>query len=87
MLDAVLRLDGMNCDPEMHSWHSFRITLACQLKTAGADTHTIKSLCRWVSDDSLRLYARDNRQEYARLLDAEVHADVASVQLANVPEY
>ena len=66
VLDAMLRLDGMNCDPEVHSWHSFRITLACQLKAAGADTHMIKSMCRWVSDDSLRLYARDNRQEYAR---------------------
>ena len=46
----------------------------------------IKSMCRWVSDDSLRLYARDNRQECARLLDATAHADVASVQLANVPD-
>ena len=44
----------------------------------------IKSLCRWVSDGSLRLYTRANRQEYARLLDAAAHADVASVQLAIV---
>ena len=34
VLDALLRLDGMHCDPEVHSWHSFRITLACQLKAA-----------------------------------------------------
>ena len=86
VLDALLRLDGMNCDPAVHSWHSFRITLACQLKAAGADAHMIKSMCRWVSDESLRRYARDNRQEYARLLDAAAHADVASVQLANVPD-
>ena len=73
-------------DPATHSWHSFRITLAVCLKAAGADDSTIKSMVRWVSDASLKLYARDSRQLYASWLLKALRTNASSVQSCNLPD-
>jgi hypothetical protein len=76
---------SMGLSNKTHSWHSFRIHLACALKAAGADNDRIKSMVRWVSDDSLRIYARDNRNIYGDWLRKASMADVHSVSVANLP--
>jgi hypothetical protein len=73
-------------DTETHSWHSFRIYLACALKAANADDSRIKAMVRWVSEKSLHIYARDNRHDYGDWLSKALTADVSSVSIANLPE-
>jgi len=68
-----------------YSWHSGRIYLACALLASGATNAQIQSLCRWQTEDSLRIYARLNPQSYHRLLQSAAHADVSSVSTASLP--
>ena len=68
-----------------YSWHSARIYLACSLLAAGATSAQIQALCRWQTEDSLRIYARLNPQHYRALLDAAGRADVSSVTTASLP--
>jgi len=88
VLEKVLKawMCAAGVDPESHSWHSFRVYLAVALKAAGADDSRIKAMVRWVSDDSLRIYARDSRQNYAEWLRKAMMADVGSVNIASMPE-
>ena len=83
MFDHIPPALGLSA--KTHSWHSFRIHLACALKAAGADNDRIKSMVRWVSDDSLQIYARDNRDVYGDWLRRASIADVRSVSVANLP--
>ena len=84
VLKAWLQLVGV--DHKTHSWHSFCIYLACALKSADADDSRIKAMVRWVSDASLKIYARDNKHVYADWLRKAQLADVASVYLHSLPE-
>ena len=68
-----------------YSWHSARIYLACALLAAGATHAQIQALCRWQTEDSLRIYARLNVAKYQQLLDAAGGADVHSVSTASLP--
>ena len=68
-----------------YSWHSARIYLACALLAAGATHAQIQALCRWQTEDSLRIYARLNAGKYASLLSAAAAADVSSVSTASLP--
>ena len=68
-----------------YSWHSARIYLACALLAAGATHAQIQALCRWQTEDSLRIYARLNSGKYASLLNAAAAADVSSVSTAALP--
>jgi hypothetical protein len=68
-----------------YSWHSARIYLACALLAAGASAAQIQALCRWQTEDSLRIYARLNPARYQQLLDSARTADVASVSTASLP--
>ena len=85
-LERVLTawLKAVGVDSSTHSWHSFRITLAVCLKAAGADDSIIKSMVRWVSDASLKLYARDSRKLYADWLGKALTADASTVQACNL---
>jgi hypothetical protein len=84
VLEAILDLCGV--DSRTHSWHSFRIYLACALKAAGSDDSRIKAMVRWVSDSSLHIYARDNRADYGEWLHKALLADVSCVSTVNLPE-
>ena len=85
MLKAWLQLVGV--DHRTHPWYSFRIYLACALKSANADDSRIKAMVRWVSDASLKIYARDSKHIYADWLRKAQLADVASVYLHSLPEH
>ena len=68
-----------------YSWHSARIYLACALLASGASSAQIQALCRWQTEDSLRVYARLNAARYHTLLASAASADVASVSTASLP--
>ncbi len=87
-LERVLRdlLIHIGANPESHSWHSFRIYLAVALKQAGADDSRIKAMLRWVSDKSLRIYARDSKTEYTKWLRGAASANVDSIYVQSLPE-
>ena len=68
-----------------YSWHSARIYLGCALLAAGASGAQIQALCRWQSEDSLRLYARLNPAKYRSLLTSARSADVSSVSTTSLP--
>jgi hypothetical protein len=84
VLEAVLNYCGI--DASTHSWHSFRIYLACALKAMNCDDSRIKAMVRWVSDKSLRIYARDSKHEYGSWLRRALDADVSCVSVSNLPE-
>jgi len=67
-----------------YSWHSFRIALACALKALNASDATIQALCRWASTQSLRVYARINRTDYADLVQRAGQVKFDSVQAATL---
>ena len=88
-LEKVLKawLQLANVDHKTHSWHSFRVYLACALKSANADGSGIKAMVKWVSDASLKIYARVGKHIYAVWLRKAQLADVTSVYLHSLPEY
>ena len=83
VLKSWLRLTGV--DPVTHPWHSWRSYLASALKAAGADNSTIKAMVRWVSDKSLKIYARDSRSDYCSWLAKAATASVDAVNLSSLP--
>ena len=70
----------------LHSWHSFRIYLACSLKAAGCQDSEIQALCRWQTLESLRIYARLNAEDYAAFLARAQATDISQIQSANIPQ-
>ena len=46
----------------------------------------IKAMVRWMSDEALHIYARDNRAVYAVWLRKAMDADVDSIQVRNLPD-
>ena len=88
-LDSMLQriLGGVvgKANASKYSWHSARIYLACSLLAAGASVAQIQALCRWQTEDSLRVYARLNPSSYAALLTRASCADVQSVSVASLP--
>ena len=47
-----------------YSFHSFRSGFACALLAAGCPPATIQALARWSSEESLKVYARLNPNDY-----------------------
>ena len=68
----------MRCIPKLERW------IAGRIARAGATSAQIQALCRWQTEDSLRIYARLNPQHYRALLDTG-RADVSSVTTASLP--
>ena len=79
MRDEVRGVDGelplTEAQLSRYSWHSFRIALACALRALSlkegdrvCSDSTIQALCRWASAQSLKVYARLSRDDYADLL-------------------
>ena len=52
---------------------------------SGASHAQIQAVCRWQTEDSLRIYARLNASKYKQLLDGACAADVQSVTAATLP--
>lgn len=70
-----------------YSWHSFRIALACALRalkrpdgSRAVTDPTIQALYRWATPQSLEVYARINRTDYAALVQEAIQVKFDSVQ-------
>ena len=76
-------------DISRYSWHSFRISLACSLRSLSLhdksiDDATIQAFCRWATPDSLKVYARLSVHDYADIIDKAGKATFNSVQAATL---
>eukprot|EP00965_Chrysotila_dentata_P003009 97454-Pleurochrysis_carterae.AAC.1 len=67
-----------------YSWHSFRVYLACALLESGASPAQIQALCRWQSDESLKVYARLTPAAYGDLLEKAMRARLHAVRTNHV---
>ena len=67
-----------------YSWHSARIYLACALLDAGASSGQIQAMCRWLSEESLHIYARMNETTYSYWLSRAMTARVDSVRTTSL---
>ncbi|KAL3917869.1 MAG: hypothetical protein SGPRY_006234, partial [Prymnesium sp.] len=87
-LDAILRRLLLRCLPassaSLYSWHSARIFLATMLLQAGASHAEIQALCRWQTDESLKIYARLDASKYASFLNRAMAARVATARTYNL---
>ena len=85
ILQALLSVAAPDMASKL-SWHSMRIHLACALLASGARPAEIQALCRWQSEESLQLYARLNRMDYARLLKGAMEANIDSARTTSLSE-
>ena len=84
-LAKILALIVGKPNASKYSWHSARIDLACSLLATGASSAQIQALCRWQTEDSLRVYARLNPTSYRARLSRAATADVSSVSTSALP--
>ena len=96
LLQVVVRLrpdllDKAHIHRYTYSWHSFRIALACALRSLSlqdgsrkVSDATIQALCRWSSPQSLQVYARIDPGDYAQLLEQAGHARFNPIQAATL---
>lgn len=66
-----------------YSFHSFRIGLACAMLAAGESSEVIQAHCRWRTDQSIRIYARPNADQFARRISMACTQRASSVVVAN----
>ena len=75
---------------ERYSWHSFRIGLCCALGSiqlrdgSKLCDGTIQAMVRWATPQSLQVYKRLGRKDYADLIDESRKVKLDSVQAASV---
>ena len=88
-VDAGLRdMLKLNCPEVQHkkfSFHSYRIWLACALDNVNCPPSKIKRILRWISDESLSTYCRENAEMYSAWLDRAATAEVNPVQTCHLP--
>ena len=65
-------------------WHKARIYLECVLRAAGASSGEIQALCRWVSEQSLHIYARLNETTYSYWINSAMAANVDSIRTTSL---
>ena len=82
---TLMHSDLQTSRPKKEWCSSFRIMLACGAWKAGHGPSAIQALCRWQTEDSLRVYARLNPTNYQQLLSRAAASDVASVSVASLP--
>ena len=71
----------------LYSFHSFRIALACELLAAGASSTLIQALCRWRSEEAVKIYARFNLDDYVEWLRAAATKNATSVRTSSLPTF
>ena len=73
--------------PIKYSWHSFRASLACRLLASGATNPQIQALCRWQSEESLRIYAKMAHKDYYGLLQNAYAKEFDQIQFSSIARY
>ena len=84
LLHDLLRTFMAKEEARKYSFHSFRSYLACCLKTAGASISEIKRICRWLDDDSLRVYCRMEVESTTALLSKAAKVEPSTLTTAQL---
>ena len=84
VLQAILRTFLPASHTLQYSWHSARIYLACALLAAGASTGQIQAICRWMTEQSLHIYARMNETSYTYWLTRAMRMPIDSVRATSL---
>lgn len=67
-----------------YSWHTFRITLATGLAAAGVNGALICRICRWATEESLKVYCRPTVEQYSELVErAQATSSLAACQASS----
>ena len=80
---AALGIEGV--EAKKYSCHSYRIWLACALDNVNCPPSKIKRILRWISDESLQTYCRENAEMNASWLGRAATAVVNPVQTSHLP--
>ena len=70
---------------QLYSVHSHRIRLACRLRRINASDGRIQAMCRWMSPESLHIYARWDIHQYARWVRKSRKANATTLETTNLP--
>ena len=68
IMEVLAQVVGVN-RAKLLSPHSWRVWLASSLRMCNASDARIQAFGRWLNPDSLRIYARISKQEYAEWID------------------
>ena len=69
----------------LYSMHSHRIRLACRLRRVNASDARIQAMCRWMSPESLHIYARWDIHKYAKWVQRSRKANATTLETTNMP--
>jgi DNA-binding transcriptional MerR regulator len=84
LLHDLLRTFLARDEARKYSFHSFRSYLACCLKASGASIAEIKRICRWLDDDSLRVYCRMEVESTTALLSKAAKVEPSTLTTAQL---
>ena len=70
---------------KLYSLHSHRIRLACRLRLMNASDGRIQAMCRWMSPESLHIYARWDIHEYASWIRKSRGVRATTLETTNLP--
>ena len=84
-LRDMLKINCPGLPRSKYSFHSYRIWLACALDNVNCPPSKIKRILRWISDESLSTYCRENAEMYSDWLDRAAGAEVNPVQTCHLP--
>jgi len=83
VMTALFRLIMGASRAACFSFHSFRIGVACALLAAGYSHAAIQAHCRWKTDASIQIYARQNAEMFGERVLTASSQEVSSVVVAN----
>ena len=69
----------------LYSMHSWRVGLATHLLASGASGPSIQAFCRWLSPESLKIYARLGFDDYAYWMNRILNVSISAVQTTSIP--
>ena len=83
---AVLRQVVGETRAAMLSPHSWRVWLASSLRMCGASDARIQAFGRWLNPDSIKIYARMSKREYAQWVDKMMNVRrIDTARTTNLP--
>ena len=85
LLFAVLSCTIGALRAKLYSWHSFRVGLACALRAAGCPPATTQLICRWVCEESLKVYYLKGTSEHVQWIEKADKVTVDAVRAQNHP--
>lgn len=67
-------------DAKHYSWHSFRAAFATALWAAGCSVPEIQAAVRWITPESVSIYAAFTPEDYSHLVQRAMRQDIAAAR-------